>query len=45
MSTTSRALSWYAGLTAAATFLLLIAGALVTSTDSGLAVPGGGGKR
>ena len=29
----------YASLTAFATFLLLIAGALVTSTDSGLAVP------
>jgi len=29
----------YAALTAAATLLLLIAGALVTSTDSGLAVP------
>ena len=29
----------YASLTALATFLLLIAGALVTSTDSGLAVP------
>ena len=34
-----RALHRYATLTAAATFLLLAAGSLVTSTDSGLAVP------
>ncbi len=39
MSKISRALSWYAGLTAGATFLLFIAGGLVTSTDSGLSVP------
>src|SRR3989304_3777289 len=35
----SRGLHRFALLTAAATFLLLIAGALVTSNDAGLAVP------
>lgn len=35
----SRALRWLAGLTAAATFFLLIAGALVVGYDAGLAVP------
>ena len=34
-----RALHLYSKLTAIATFLLVIAGGLVTSTDSGLAVP------
>ncbi|MEO8167921.1 MAG: COX15/CtaA family protein, partial [bacterium] len=33
------ALHWFAVLTAVATFFLIIAGGLVTSTDSGLAVP------
>ena len=39
MSYPQRALHRYASLTAVATFGLLIAGGLVTSTDSGLAVP------
>lgn len=39
MSAKSRWLHRYAVLTACATFCLLIAGGLVTSTDSGLAVP------
>ena len=38
-ATNRRALSTYARVTVAVTFLLLIAGGLVTSTDSGLAVP------
>ncbi len=33
------ALHWYAVATACATFLLIIAGALVTSQDAGLSVP------
>ncbi len=39
MTSGVRALVWYARAVAASTWLLLIAGGLVTSTDSGLAVP------